>query len=306
MKNIPYRQADFLVPGDCIGIVAPARKVAPHEVHAAISLIEKNGFRWKLSKNLYATDNQFAGEDRLRAFDLQQMIDDDEVKAVFCARGGYGTLRIIDAIDFRKFAVSPKWICGFSDVTVLHSHLHQNLGMQSIHSAMPLTFPQDGDENEAVKQLFAMLTGKTQQLCFPPHPLNRMGHANGVLTGGNLSILYCLAGSASDVNTDGKILFIEDLDEYLYHIDRMMISLKRAGKLTHLKALLVGGMNDMRDNTVPFGKNAEEIIADCVKDYAYPVLFNLPAGHIPDNLPLMFGAAIEIWAGPQDAGLRFV
>ena len=222
------------------------------------------------------------------------MLDDVSVRAVISARGGYGTLRIIDKLDFRKFREKPKWIIGYSDITVLHSHIHQNFEIETLHATMPINFHKD---EESVQTLKKSLFGEKISYPFPSHKLNREGKAEGSVVGGNLSLLYSLKGSKSGISTSGKILFIEDLDEYLYHIDRMMVSMKRAGKLSHLAGLIVGGMTDMKDNQTPFGKTAEEIISDAVKEFDYPVCFGFPAGHQPKNLALPFGRRANLNVG---------
>jgi muramoyltetrapeptide carboxypeptidase len=289
----------FLKPGDTVGIVATARKVIPSEVEPAIKTIESWGLTVVCGNHLYAEENQFAGSDGLRAADLQQMLDNAEIKAIICARGGYGTVRIIDKPDFSAFEKHPKWIVGYSDITVLHSHIHRHLGIETLHATMTLNFPVDGSPSSSVEALRKVLFGETPDYQFKPGLFSRNGHERGLVVGGNLSILCSLSGTTSDIETEGKILFIEDLDEYLYHIDRMMMNLKRSGKLDRLAGLVVGGMSQMRDNTVPFGKTAEEIIADSVKEYKYPVLFGFPAGHQEENLPLILGreAVLDVNTG---------
>lgn len=288
-QNQIFKTPDFLKEGDEIGIISTARKITAKELKPAIDFFEKQNFKVRLGENIFAQSHQFAGDDSMRAADFQQMLDDDHIKAIFFARGGYGSVRIIDKINFSRFMQKPKWLCGYSDVTVVHSHVH-NLGIKTLHGTMPITFPADGSSNNALKTMMYALSGKQNSYRFSEHPLNRVGEAKGVLCGGNLSILYSINASVSDLDTQGKILFIEDLDEYLYHIDRMMMSLKRAGKLKNLAGLIVGGMSDMNDNTVPFGKTAEEIIHECVSEYDYPVCYNFPAGHISENNALVLGS----------------
>ncbi len=277
----------YLKKGDKIGIIATARKISEAELAPALKIIEEKGLIPMLGKNLLRGYHQFSGTDAERCEDLQNMLDDDSIKAIIVARGGYGTVRIIDSIDFTKFKQHPKWLVGYSDITVLHSHIHNTLGVATLHATMPINFLQDA---YATETLFKALFGEKLFYEFEAHPLNRKGSIEGQVVGGNLSLLYALCGSVSDISTNGKILFIEDLDEYLYHIDRMMINLKRSGKLSNLKALIVGGMSDMKDNTVPFGKTAEEIIAEHVAEYNYPVCFGFPAGHIKNNYALKLGA----------------
>jgi len=283
-------QPPLLKKGDKIGVIAPARKIAKEEIQNAIDLFTRWGLEVVLSKNLFRIDNQFAGTDDERAEDLQTMLDDASIKAVISARGGYGTIRIIDKIDFAKFKKNPKWVIGYSDITVLHSHIH-NLEIETLHATMPINFSKNSEATETLRKA---LFGEKLKYEFESHPLNRTGAADGELVGGNLSLLYALTGSVSDIKTEGKILFVEDLDEYLYHIDRMMLNLKRSGKLSHLAGLVVGGMTNMKDNTIPFGKTAEEIILDAVKEFSYPVCFNFPAGHIDKNLALCFGKKVNL------------
>ncbi len=289
-KNLQTRPS-FLKPGDTIGIVAPARKISMEELKPAIEIFEKWGMKVKLGKNIYAIDNQYAGSDEERCADFQKMLDDSELKAIIAARGGYGIVRIIDKLDFSGFIKHPKWIAGYSDVTVLHSHIHKHFGIETLHCTMPISFAKNIESVTLLKQA---LFGEQFSYKIDAHPMNRNGEAEGELLGGNLSLLYALAATPSDLNTDGKILFLEDLDEYLYHIDRMMMQLKRSGKLSKLKGLVLGGFTEMKDNTVPFGKTAEEIIIDAVKEYNYPVCFNFPAGHGEKNFPLYLGRKVQI------------
>jgi muramoyltetrapeptide carboxypeptidase len=288
-----------LNPGSCIGICAPARKVSAEELAAGISLLESWGLRVKFPKFLYGAFHQFSGTDEQRAADLQELIDDPEVDAIICARGGYGCVRIVDRIDFSPLMNKPKWIIGFSDVTVLHNHLQQQCNIASLHAPMVYSMDAGRTTPEALESLRRVLFGEARPFNCNPHSLNRPGTARGILTGGNLSLLYALSGSVSEADTAGKILFLEDLDEYLYHIDRMMMQLKRSGKLANLAGLIIGGMSDMKDNTVPFGYRAEEIIAEAVSEYRYPVCMGFPAGHISNNHALLFGATYQLHVGQQ-------
>jgi muramoyltetrapeptide carboxypeptidase len=229
------------------------------------------------------------------------MLDDPEVKAIFSARGGYGAVRIIDTLDFTRFCAHPKWIAGYSDVTVFHAHIQQNFGIQTLHCTMPFSFSKDAASTELMGQA---LFGRLNEYTLTAHGLNRAGNGNGILCGGNLSLVYALAGTSSDIDTAGKILFLEDLDEYLYHIDRMMMQLKRSGKLAPLAGLIVGGMSDMKDNAIPFGKTAEEIIIDAVKEYDYPVCFGFPAGHGEKNFPLFSGRKASLNCG-ETVSIKF-
>ena len=280
-----------------IGILAPARKVSPAEMAPGIALMESWGLKVKLSKNLYGDYHQFSGTDAERAADFQEMMNDPEVDAIISARGGYGCVRIVDQLDFSVLKKHPKWIIGFSDMTVFHSHLHRHHGIATLHAPMVYSMGEDRTSAGALENMRKILTGEELRYSVESTNYNRKGNAEAVLVGGNLSLLYALAGSASDLDTNGKILFIEDLDEYLYHIDRMMMQLKRSGKLAGLKGLIVGGMSDMKDNTVPFGKTAEAIIAEAVAEYDFPVCMNFPSGHIHNNHPLRLGAKVKLEVG---------
>jgi muramoyltetrapeptide carboxypeptidase len=277
----------YLQPGDTVIILSTARKIMPEEVKPAVQLLESWGLKVRLGKTIGLEDHQYAGTDRERLHDFQQAVNDPEIKAIICARGGYGTVRIADDIDWTGLLEHPKWITGFSDITYLHVHLNQTLGVQTLHSSVPALF--HSNTPGAIDTIRQQLFGEGVSFEWPAHPLNRRGEAKGVLIGGNLSILYSITGTKSGFNTAGKILFIEDIDERLYHIDRMMINLKRSGKLHDLAGLIVGGMTEMTDNAVPFGKTACEIIAEHVAGYKYPVCFEFPAGHIADNRAIVLG-----------------
>ena len=277
--------------GSKIAIAAPARKVTPEEMKFAINWLKENGFVPIYDDRLFAEHYIFAGDDDFRASVLQKYLDDDSIEAIWLAKGGYGSIRIIDKLDFTHFLQHPKWIIGFSDTTVFHGKLNR-LGCPSIHASMPYCF--DNKTIEAQQSLFDVLTGKPLQYEFPSHPLNRKGKMTCEIVGGNLSVLYGMIGSDSFPDTDEKILFIEEVDEYIYHIDRMMHALKRAGKLANLKGLIVGGLTQIHDNPDPFGMTVEEVIADAVNDYGYPVCFGFPAGHFSDNRALVFGQKVNI------------
>ena len=292
----------YLKSGDCIGIVAPARKISAEELAPAIKLLEGWGLKVKLGKHIYSVCNQFAGTDEERSADLQAMLNHTEIKALIAARGGYGEVRIVDNLDFSEFKKHPKWIVGYSDVTVLHNHIHTHTGIETLHATMPINFTKDIESTNFLKKA---LFGESISNTIASNKLNRQGEANGILVGGNLSLLYALAATPSDIDTTGKILFLEDLDEYLYHIDRMMMQLKRSGKLSGLKGLVIGSFSEMKDNTVPYGKTAEEIIWDAVKDYDYPVSFDFPAGHGNRNYPLYFGREIQL-SVKEKTSLKFL
>ncbi len=294
----------YLKVGDKVAIVATARKISIEELEEGINLITSWGLVPVIGKTIGLSDHQYAGTDAQRATDFQKALDDPEIKAIWCARGGYGTVRIIDQLDFYKFVKYPKWIVGYSDVTVLHSHLHK-IGFKTIHATMPVSIPDNTAFAKA--SLRDALFGKTTAIQYQDtHALHRKGSAKGILIGGNLSILYSLCGSSSAVQTEGKILFIEDLDEYLYHIDRMILNLKRNGMLDHLSGLIVGGMTKMHDNRIPFGKTAEEIVMDAVHECDFPIAFNFPAGHLDDNSALVMGATIELMVDKEKTVFTYV
>ena len=279
--------------GDSVALAATARKVSPEEMAPAIERLRSWGLNVIVPEGLYDADNQFAGSDSHRAKLFQKLLDDDSIRAILCCRGGYGTVRIIDRLDFCHFAEHPKWIVGYSDVTVLHSHIHTTLGIPTLHATMPINF--GSKESPATRSLHDALFGERTDIEWDGGILCRPGSAEGVVVGGNLSILYSLCGSPSALDTHGKILLIEDLDEYLYHIDRMVFNLKRNGMLEGLAALVVGGMTDMHDNSVPFGRKAEEIVMEAVAEYSYPVVFNAPFGHLGDNnLALPLGTKMHL------------
>src|SRR5690554_2381029 len=278
--------------GDKIAIVTTARKTTIEELQAGIAIAESWGLEVVLGKSIGAEDNQFGGNDKLRAEDFQTQLDNPEIKAIWCARGGYGTIRIIDKLDFNKFQKNPKWIIGYSDVTVLHSHIH-NLGIQTLHAQMPVDI--ENKSQAAQDSIRKVLFDEDYSINFSTkNRLNREGNAEEILVGGNLSMLYSMCGSPTSIDTKDKILFIEDLDEYLYHVDRMMQNLKRNGYFDSIKALLVGGMTEMNDNAIPFGHNAQEIVSQYMQDKNIPVVFDFPAGHIKNNLALPLGRKVQL------------
>jgi len=288
--------------GDTVAIVATARKNIDDNLKPAIDLLHSWGLEVVIGNSIGLDNNQLAGTDKERAADFQQQLDNPNIKAIWCVRGGYGTVRMIDLLDFSKFNQDPKWIIGFSDVTVLHNHIN-TMGFKTIHAIMPITLPKA--TKEAIESLRVALFGEQLNYEIEPDQMNRLGLAKGELVGGNLSILYSLLGSDSAINCKNKILFIEDLDEYLYHVDRMMMNLKRNGCLENLNGIIVGGMTDMRDNQIPWGKNAIEIIEEATKEYSIPVIYNFPAGHIDDNRALILGSNLTMEVTAEKSILKF-
>ena len=275
--------------GSKIALVAPARKVAEDDIAFAVEYIRQRGFVPIYDERLFLTHNQFAGNDEQRASVLQHYLDADDIDAIMCVRGGYGTVRIIDRLDFDKFLQKPKWIVGYSDVTVLHAKM-QSIGIESLHATMPINF-QDNSK-QALDTLFDALCGKEIKYDLPQQTLDILSTMQGEVVGGNISVLYSLLGSDIFPDVEGKVLFLEDLDEYLYHIDRMMMAFQRAGIFDKIGGLIIGGLTKMHDNAIPFGMTAEKIISEKIKDKNIPTVFNFPAGHINDNRAIILGRRV--------------
>ena len=292
----------YLQKGDTVAIVSTARKNIDDNLKPTIDLLEGWGLTVKLGKTIGLDYYQLAGTDEQRTADFQEQMDNPNIKAIWCVRGGYGTVKIIDKLDFTKFKQNPKWIIGFSDVTVLHGHLNR-MGIESLHATMPVAIPRATDE--AKNSLCAALFGEKLQYTLECDALNHNGKTKGELVGGNLSILYSLLGSESAIDCADKILFIEDLDEYLYHVDRMMMNLKRNGCLQSLKGIIVGAMTEMKDNEIPWGRNALEIIEDNVKGLNIPIIYNFPAGHIRGNRALIFGRQVSMEVNAEQSKVVF-
>ena len=293
----------YLRKGDTVAITCPAKKL-PRNINDAVRLIESWGLNVVLGETVFAEDNQYAGDDELRSKDFQRFLDDPNVKAIFAARGGYGTIRIIDKINFEGFARQPKWIIGFSDITVLHSHIYALFKVQTIHGQMPLTIP-DGTK-PSLETLRKALFNESFDYQYESLAVNKTGEATGILIGGNLTLLIAMMGSVSDIDYHGKILFLEDVGEYLYSIDRMMWILKRSGKLSQIKGLIIGSFTELKDNEIAFGKTANEIISEHVSGYSYPVCFDFPAGHIEDNHALILGKTVNLKAVQQKVHLTYL
>lgn len=277
--------------GAVIGITCPSGYVSAERVQYAIKVLGDWGYTTKLGKTVGSEFNYFSGTDQERLADLQAMLDDPAIDAIIMGRGGYGMSRIIDGLDFSAFIQKPKWICGFSDITVLHSHIQAKYSIPTLHSPMCGAFKPETENEDYLLSLKNALIGSPQEYITTAAAYNRHGQGVGKLTGGNLSLLVHLIGTASDVDTNGKILFLEDLGEHLYHVDRMLLQLKRAGKLDNLAGLILGGFTDLLDTERPFGQTIEEIIWDKVKEYNYPVCFNFPCGHQDVNYTLTLGAS---------------
>jgi muramoyltetrapeptide carboxypeptidase len=299
----------YLKYGDVIGITCPAGNITEKEIQSAVQQMQNWGFKVRIGDTVGKKDFIFGGTDEERAKDLQQMMDDNSLSAIMCARGGYGSVRIIDKLDLTKFAAHPKWIIGFSDITVIHSHLNRNFNIASIHSKMCNSFPDDRSKAEptqldSILSIKQALAGEKMKYTVASNSNNRSGIAEGALVGGNLKTIESLTGSRSDIKTDGKILFVEDTDEYLYSIDRMFWNLKRTGKLMHLKALIVCGFKAKPDDPgEEFGKNIYEIVLEKIKEYNYPVCFDFPVGHQKENYALKCGVHHKLSVNEKESVL---
>lgn len=290
----------FLKQGDTIGIVCPAGYMAIERVQDCIRMLNSWGFQVKLGNTVGGeSTNYFSGSDEERLADFQEMLDDDTVQAVLCGRGGYGVTRIIDKINFRKFRKQPKWIIGFSDITVLHAHVMGKYEIQTLHAPMAGAFNEADPADVYLRSLKHALEGKSGRYSTNSHIYNRDGAATGRLVGGNLTLLAHLCGTDSDIRTRNKILFLEDVGEYVYNVDRMMYQLSRSGKLKNLAGLIVGGFTDMKDTERPFGQDAEEVIRDIVAGYDYPVCFEFPVSHEKPNFALKVGARYHLEVGDK-------
>lgn len=294
----------YLKKGDTIGIVCPSGFMPYDKAVTCINTLQQWGYKVKVGKTLGHQCNYFSGTDEERLNDLQQMLDDDGVQAVLCGRGGYGMSRIIDQVDFKKFRKKPKWVIGYSDITVFHSHIYRRFNIAGLHAPMAAAFNDEGYKNEYILSLKRALSGKIAKYSTEPHAYNITGSAAGELVGGNLSILAHLIGTPSGINTRKKILFIEDIGEYIYNIDRMMYQMKRSGKLDDLAGLVIGSFSDMKDTTVPYGSDVIELLHELVKDYSFPVCFNFPVGHDNRNLALKIGVQYELKVGLKKVTLH--
>ena len=295
----------FLQAGNRVGVLAMASQVSYPALQEGLRILRED---WQLEvvegKTLHSNFNQFAGTDEARQEDLQLMLDDSGIKAIFSARGGYGCSKIVDGLNFRRFKKFPKWLVGFSDITALLCHT-ERLGFESLHATMPKLFGQEGGE-QALATLRKALWGEELHYVIPSHPLNRAGDVSGEVIGGNLCLLAHLIGSRSEPDTQNKILFIEDVDEYYYNLDRMLVQLKRAGKLDRLAGLVVGQFTELKDNTIsPFGQNHYEIIAAHTAPYNYPVCFDFPVGHVADNRAMIVGRPAQLTVTAENVQLHY-
>ncbi|WPU97922.1 LD-carboxypeptidase [Mucilaginibacter sp. cycad4] len=285
----------YLQPGDTIGIVSPSGYMSLADIIPSVQLMQSWGFKVEIGDNAGKKDFIYGGTDEERAADLQQMLDNPEIKAIMCARGGYGLVRIIDRLNFRQFKKKPKWIIGFSDITALHCHINRNFGIATLHSKMCNSFPDDRAKADpmqvaTIQSIRQALTGESLNYSSPACLQNRPGKAGAPLVGGNLSLITTLSGTPSDLDTDGKILFVEDTHEYLYNIDRMFWNLEQSGKLSRLAGLIIGGFQLKPDiEGEEFGHTIYDIVTEKVKEYTYPVCFDFPVGHQKNNFALKCG-----------------
>ncbi len=289
-------QPPYLKAGDTVAIVAPSGilKNREREVEQAITLLESWGLHTIVGKHLYSKSDHFAGTDDERCEDLQNVLDNPKISAIWCARGGYGTVRILDKLDYSKFKENPKWVIGYSDITALHNQVH-NEGFESLHALMCVSLTEDlSDVQSSVDTFKSALFGNPTDYTLKGSNYNRVGDTSGPLVGGNLTILHTMLGSKESIDTSGKILFIEEIGEYKYHIDRMLQSMKRAGYFDNCKGLIVGDMSKMRKNTTLWGTSVEQLIIDALSDYNFPIAFNMPAGHEKENRALVLGRTVEL------------
>lgn len=294
----------YLKEGDTIGIVCPSGYMPAAKVETCIETLRKWGYKVKTGATVGSQFHYFSGTDEQRLADLQNMMDDDSIHAILCGRGGYGLSRIVDKISFKKFVKKPKWIIGYSDVTMLHLYQLHLYNIASIHSPMAAAFNDGESDNEYIKSLRHMLAGQKPSYTCKPHELNREGIASGILVGGNLSLICHNCGTCSELRMTKSILFIEDVGEYIYNIDRMFQQLKRSSKFKNLAGLVIGSFSDMKDTTIPFGKNVEEVIADAVKEFDFPVCFQFPVGHTNENYALKLGVMYELNVGESRVILK--
>lgn len=300
-------QPPYLKKGDTVAIVAPSGilKSREGEIQQAIRLLESWGLQAIVGNHVFSKADHFAGTDAERCEDLQQAMDDPSISAIWCARGGYGTVRILDRLDYTKFKKNPKWLIGYSDITALHNQMH-NEGFESLHALMCVSLTKDISEIEATVDTFkSAIFGNPTNYTLEGNGANRVGHAKGQLVGGNLTILHTMLGSKTSIDTNGKILFIEEIGEYKYHIDRMLQSLKRAGYFDNCNGVIVGDMTKLRKNTTLWGSSIEQLILDALSEYDFPIAFNMPAGHEKDNRALVLGRTVTLDVGKKKSTIVF-
>jgi muramoyltetrapeptide carboxypeptidase len=295
----------YLKPGDTVGITCPAGYMAKEKAQTCIDTLQAWGYEVMIGNTLGSnSSNYFSGTDEERLEELQAMLDNESIKAILCGRGGYGVGRIIEQLDFKAFKKNPKWIIGFSDITILHSHIYTNYKISTLHAPMAGAFNDGGAEDIYVQSLKNVLEGKKIKYESAVHDFNRKGEAIGELVGGNLALLAHCVGTSSDIKTKGRILFIEDIGEYHYNVDRMLYQLKRSGKLDKLAGLIIGGFTDIKDTERPFGKTVVEILRDIVAEYDYPVCFGFPVSHGKENLALKIGVGYKLKVGKTKVTLE--
>lgn len=294
----------YLRKGDTIGVVCPAGYMPFEKAAACLEVLQQWGYKTMVGKTLGGRFHYFSGTDDQRLHDLQTMLDDDHVKAILCARGGYGLSRIVDRLDLKKFKKNPKWIIGFSDVTILHAHIFAKTNVATLHAPMAAAFNDGEHENEFVQSLRKAVAGIRANYHAAPHLFNKPGTVTAPVVGGNLSLIVHQLATPSDFKTAGKILFIEDVGEYIYNVDRMLYQLKRAGRLKHLAGLLVGGFTDMKDTNIPFGTTTYEAIRGAINEYDYPTVFNFPVSHEKENYALKVGAEYTLWVSGNGVSLK--
>ncbi len=297
---------EYLKNGDKVAIAAPARWIAENPVKTFAGILEEWGLKVKMAPNLFRRHHQFAGDDRERISGFQSLLDDRDIAAIFCARGGYGSIRVIRELDFSGFLKRPKWIVGYSDITVMHAFLQKQLRVESVHGSMPVNLEPGREEcSRSLDSLKNALFGERVRYVVPPDERNRPGNASGIMSGGNLSVICGMRGTPLDLPGGGRIMLIEDVDEYLYHLDRMMCNLDMEGPLEALSGLMVGYLSRMHDNRPGFGKSAREIIREHTEKYSFPFCLGFPAGHEKPNLALIMGREADLSVGKDEVCLEF-
>ncbi len=299
-------QPEFLKKGDTIALVAPAGILNNFEnkIDIAKKIFEGWGLNVIIGDNIYNRNGHFAGTDKERIKDLQKVLDNKSIKAIWCVRGGYGTIRIIDHLNFEKFSKNPKWIIGFSDITVLHNKLNI-MGYESIHGMMISNIDEIKADHKSLIKLKSTLFGDDLNYVIKSNKENKIGKSNGIITGGNLTLIHSTIGSNIEISTNNKILFFEEIGEHIYKIDRMLYTLKRAGYFDECKGLIIGQISDIKTNSTEFGMTINELILDLLKEYNFPIIFDFPAGHEIDNYPIILGRNINIKVKKSKTEVKF-